>query len=105
MNQDLVKALRWLHKAAGQGIAEAKAGIKAVRDKMSASASTTPASSSHICCANCGVTEMVGSGVALKSCSRCKAVVYCGVVCETKHWKAGVGQCESVQVKSNDGSG
>jgi hypothetical protein len=45
-----------------------------------------PCSSSRAC-ANCGITETAGS-VALKPCSRCKAVVYCGKACQVQHWRA-----------------
>ena len=39
-------------------------------------------------CANCGILgESVG--VKLNSCSRCKAVKYCGKACQLKHWKEG----------------
>jgi hypothetical protein len=38
-------------------------------------------------CANCGVAE--AGSITLKPCSRCKAVVYCGIVCQAQHWKAG----------------
>jgi hypothetical protein len=39
-------------------------------------------------CANCGASKTAGS-VALKPCSRCKAVVYCGKACQAQHWKTG----------------
>ena len=41
---------------------------------------------SSLTCANCGVAETAGK-VALKPCSRCKAVVYCGKECQMQHWK------------------
>ena len=42
-------------------------------------------------CANCGILgESVG--VKLNSCSRCKAVKYCGKACQLKHWKEGGAQ-------------
>jgi len=45
------------------------------------------ASRTHLC-SNCGVVE--GScGVALKPCSRCMAVMYCGKDCQAQHWKTG----------------
>ena len=40
-------------------------------------------------CAHCGSAETAGGSVALKPCSRCKAVVYCGRECQAAHWKAG----------------
>ena len=41
-------------------------------------------------CSNCGTAAAEGSsGVTLKPCSRCKAVVYCGKECQMQHWKAG----------------
>ena len=39
--------------------------------------------------AHCGAAETAGGRVALKPCSRCKAVVYCGRECQAAHWKAG----------------
>ena len=38
-------------------------------------------------CANCGLPE--DSGVALRPCSRCKLVRYCGTECQAQHWKKG----------------
>ena len=39
-------------------------------------------------CANCSLPEQPG-GVALRPCSRCKLVRYCGTECQAQHWKKG----------------
>ena len=38
-------------------------------------------------CANCSLPEQ--PGVALRPCSRCKLVRYCGTECQAQHWKKG----------------
>ena len=38
-------------------------------------------------CANCSLPEQ--PGVALRPCSRCKLVRYCGTDCQAQHWKKG----------------
>ena len=38
-------------------------------------------------CANCSLPEQ--TGVALRPCSRCKLVRYCGTECQVQHWKKG----------------
>jgi len=38
-----------------------------------------------MCCASCGVTEEEGDGVALKKCTACNLVRYCGVECQRRH--------------------
>ena len=38
-------------------------------------------------CANCSLPEQ--AGVALRPCSRCKLVRYCGTECQAQHWKKG----------------
>jgi TPR repeat protein len=88
VNQDYAEALRWMHKAAEQGLADAKAGIKTIEDAMRASSSAKPAASPRPSCANCGAMK-TADGSPLKPCTRCKAVVYCGVPCQTQHWKKG----------------
>ena len=40
-------------------------------------------------CANCSLPEQ--PGVALRPCSRCKLVRYCGTECQVQHWKKGGG--------------
>ena len=43
-------------------------------------------------CAQCGAggsEDAGGSALKLSSCARCKAVAYCGKVCQLRHWKAG----------------
>ena len=88
--EDRAEALRWYHKSAEQGHAKANEllAILEARPRTSAAA-VSPVSSSRTC-ANCGVAETAGSSsVALKPCSRCKAVVYCGRACQAQHWKAG----------------
>jgi hypothetical protein len=52
-----------------------------------AAPSIAPPISTHKC-ASCG-RRGSGSGVKLKPCSRCKAVFYCGVDCQRRHWKEG----------------
>ena len=89
MQEDLNEALQWTRKAAAQGHAEAQDIIKAIEDALRASAAAKPAASSPRTCAHCGAAETAGGSVALKPCSRCKAVVYCGRECQAAHWKAG----------------
>lgn len=38
-------------------------------------------------CANCSAPE--GHGAALKKCSKCRLVSYCGQACQIQHWKDG----------------
>ena len=89
--QDFGKALRWLRKAAAQGHEAAKKVMPLVEGELrNQRQAAVPASqpSLSVTCANCGVAEAAGGG-ALKPCSRCKAVVYCGKECQAKHWKEG----------------
>jgi len=88
VKQDSEEAMRWFHRAAKQGNATAKKIVVLLLEKRSVSAGSKLASPSRTC-ANCGVAETQGSSVALKPCPRCKAVVYCGKVCQAQHWKAG----------------
>ena len=93
------EAARWFRKAAAQGTAGAEKNAllaeaelrkqrRTPRPSSPVPASTaTPISSSRTC-VNCGAAEMTDS-VALKPCSRCKAVVYCGKACQAQHWKLG----------------
>ena len=89
MQQDHAEAMRWWHKAAAQGHTGAKENIKMLEDHLHASTAAAPAASSPHTCANCGAAETAGGSVALKPCSRCKAVVYCGKECQAAHWKGG----------------
>ena len=63
--------------------------LKHVEDNPLASVAAKPAASSSHTCAQCGAAETAGGSVALKPCSRCKAVVYCSRECHATHWKAG----------------
>ena len=92
VQQDVAEALQWMRKAAAQGLAETKQKIKLIEDHLKASAAAAPAASSPRTCAHCGVAETVGGSVALKPCSRCKAVVHCGKECQAAHWKGGGAQ-------------
>jgi TPR repeat protein len=91
VKQDFGEALRWFRKAAAQGHEGAKKVVpraeEELRKQRQAVAQASQPSSSNTC-ANCGVAEAAGGG-ALKPCSRCKAVVYCGRECQAQHWKAG----------------
>ena len=80
--------MRWFRKAAEQGHEEAKKALPLAEElrKQRQAAAPTSQPSSSLACANCGVAEAVGGG-ALKPCSRCKAVVYCGKECQMQHWK------------------
>ena len=89
VQQNDAEAARWYHKAAELGDAEAKQRIKLLEDKLRAAAAAIPAASSSRTCAHCGAAETTNGSVALKPCSRCKAVVYCGKECQAAHWKAG----------------
>ena len=41
-------------------------------------------------CANCSSSQSTeGGGGALRACTRCKAVYYCGRPCQIQHWKKG----------------
>ena len=42
-------------------------------------------------CGNCG--KMQGSGESFAACGRCRAVVYCGKDCQTRHWKEHKAHC------------
>ena len=92
--QDLSTALTWMEKAAAQGCAEALEAIPMLKSLIAESPAPSPksppvkpvASSPH--CASCGAESGLG-GSALKPCSRCKAVSYCGKECQRAHWKAG----------------
>ena len=98
VKQDLTEALRWFRKAADHKHPGAMEAIQTIERELSEQQPAPPqappqahapsqSSSSSRACANCGVSE-TGS-VALKPCSRCKAVVYCGKDCQARHWKAG----------------
>ena len=91
------EALELFRKSAAQGDAQAKEYVLLAEGELrkqqqaappEAAERMSPATRSPQTCANCGVAEMAGSA-ALKPCSRCKAVVYCGKACQEKHWKAG----------------
>jgi TPR repeat protein len=97
VKQDLGEALAWFRKSAAQGHAQAKEYVLLAEGELrkqqqaappAAPKRASPATPHRHTCANCGVKETAGS-VALKPCSRCKAVVYCGKACQEKHWKAG----------------
>ncbi len=88
VKQDFSEALRWFRKASEQGHEQAKNSVLLAEEELRRQHQAAPASqpsSSHTC-ANCCVAEAVGGG-ALKPCSRCKAVVYCGTECQMQHWK------------------
>ena len=94
--QSIPTALIWVHKAAAQGGASALEALPQLKS-MSADADAPaaspesppvkPAASSPLC-ASCSAESGPG-GAALKPCSRCKAVSYCGKECQRAHWKAG----------------
>jgi hypothetical protein len=84
-------------KSAAQGHAQAKEYVLHVEGELrkqqqiapsSVAERTSPVTLPPQACANCGVGETAGRA-ALKPCSRCKAVVYCGKECQAQHWKAG----------------
>ena len=92
--QSIPTALIWVQKAAAQGNAsalEALPKLKSMSGDASASSPESPpekpAASSPLC-ASCGAESGPGAA-ALKPCSRCKAVSYCGKECQRAHWKAG----------------
>jgi TPR repeat protein len=95
VKQDYGEAERWFLKAADQGNAVAQSILGELRKQRRAAPpsspkpapTATPLSSSRTC-ANCGVEEAVGS-IALKLCSQCKVVGYCGKECQAQHWKVG----------------
>jgi len=98
VEQNFSEAARWYRKAAEQGWSGGEeAAMRAegeLRKQQRAAAppslsAATPLSTSRTCCANCGVAETAGGSVALKPCSRCKTVVYCGRDCQKQHWKSG----------------
>jgi TPR repeat protein len=100
VDQDYGKALRWYHKAAAQGHDGAnqwgKLAAEKFRKQQRQAAPASQLSTSNTC-ANCGVAEAADS-VALKPCSRCKAVVYCGKECQAQHWKKAGGHKEVCSV-------
>jgi len=93
IKQDLTRALKLFRLAAAQGHEPAKAAMPQVEAMLKASLGVTPPAKQRAAlapdaCANCGIlSESVG--VKLNSCSRCKAVKYCGKACQLKHWKEG----------------
>jgi TPR repeat protein len=97
VRQDLGKALVWFRKSAAQGNAQAEEYAQAVQGELCKQQQAAPSSLaermsaatlSPQTCANCGVKDTAGSA-ALKPCSRCKVVVYCGKACQAQHWKSG----------------
>jgi TPR repeat protein len=90
VKQDFGETVRLFRKAALQGHEGAKNFLpraeENLRKQRQAAAASQPSTSNT--CANCGVAEAAG-GRALRPCSRCKAVVYCGKECQMQHWKAG----------------
>jgi TPR repeat protein len=90
VKQDFGEALQLLQMAAEQGLEPAKNLIPLVEEDLRKQRQAAPGSqlTPSNTCANCGVAEAEGGG-ALKPCSRCKAVVYCGKACQAQHWKAG----------------
>jgi TPR repeat protein len=90
VKQDFGEAACWFRKAAEQGHEGAKINVlhaeEELRKRHQEAPLPSPSSSSRTC-ANCGVAGVAGG--ALKPCSRCKAVVYCGKECQAQHWKVG----------------
>ena len=88
VKQNFEEALLWFRKAAAQGDADGKENALLAEEmqRKQKQAALATQSSPKLTCANCGVAEAVG-GVALKPCSRCKVVVYCGKDCQAQHWK------------------
>ena len=99
VEQNYGEAVRWYRKAAEQGNSGAEEAVmraegelrKQKRAAAPPSSSAATSLSSFRTCANCGVAETTGGSVALKPCSRCKAVVYCGKDCQKQH-------CEIIKV-------
>jgi TPR repeat protein len=94
LEEDHAEAARWFRLAADQGDADAAAELeKVLRAGISSVDTAIPTISEGVSmrvCSNCGIAAAEGSGgIALKPCSRCKAVVYCGKKCQTQHWKSG----------------
>jgi TPR repeat protein len=90
VKQDFGEAACWFRKAAEQGHEGAKKKVLHAKEELRKRHQEAPLpspSSSSRTCANCGVAEVAGG--ALKPCSRCKAVVYCGKECQAQHWKVG----------------
>ena len=88
VKQDFGEAVRLFRKAAEQGHEQAKKAVPHAEEDLLKQRLAVLASqpSTSRTCANCGVAE-AASGGALKPCSRCKAVVYCGKECQAQHWK------------------
>jgi TPR repeat protein len=99
--KDFPEALRWARKALEQGHPQAKTVVPLfeaeLRKQRQAAAPANNHTSSSTTCANCGFAEAAGGG-ALKPCSRCKAVVYCGKACQAQHWKVGGHKAACTQV-------
>ena len=88
VKKDCGEAARLFRKAAEQGFESSKEALLLVEQELQKQRQAAPNSqlSTSNTCANCGVAEAAGGG-ALKPCSRCKAVVYCGKECQMQHWK------------------
>jgi len=89
VKQDHAEAVRWFRKAAEQGLVNAVAALKrlslgAVTSNASPSTPKAMAPATGRVCSNCGI-GVRGGGVALKPCSRCKVVLYCGRECQVQH--------------------
>jgi TPR repeat protein len=85
VKQDYGEASRWFRKAAAQGYKGAKKAVLRAEEELRKQYQAAPVTQ-PLTCANCGIAGTAGGG-ALKPCSRCKAVVYCGKECQAKHWK------------------
>ena len=84
VKQDNATALKMYQKAVDRGCPKAKDYALLLESKLRKQLQSSDPSPARTC-ANCGVVE--AGGGTLKSCSRCKAVVYCGKECQMQHWK------------------
>lgn len=80
---DLVASQKYLTLAAAQGNEYAQVLLVNAIFKETMN-NRPPAYASSAACSHCGVTA-----ADLKTCTRCRAVNYCGRECQAAHWKAG----------------
>lgn len=67
-----------------------------IRKQARSNGPNRPRKASQVC-ANCGKGK--GDGVKLQACAGCTAVLYCGQVCQRRHWPSHKQDCASRRSK------